>query len=43
MSNCGCEGSCLICYLGEVGDHKCDRCGVEFRPRCHGVTKWGVV
>lgn len=36
MSNCGCEGSCPICRLGEVDNHKCGHCNVEFCPTCHG-------
>jgi len=38
MSNCGCEGSCPACRTGEVDDHKCYYCGVEFCPKCHGIT-----
>jgi len=38
MSDCGCEGSCPVCRIGEVDDHKCGRCGVEFCPKCHGIT-----
>jgi len=38
MSNCGCEGSCPICRIGEVDDHKCDSCGAKFCPKCHGST-----
>ena len=37
MSNCGCEGSCPVCRLGEVDNHKCDRCRSEFCPKCHGL------
>lgn len=39
MSNCGCEGSCPVCRIGEVDDHKCNRCGTEFCSKCHGITK----
>lgn len=38
MSNCGCEGSCPICRIGEVDNHKCDFCKTEFCPECHGVV-----
>ena len=38
MSDCGCDGSCPVCRIGEVDDHKCDSCGVEFCPKCHGIT-----
>lgn len=37
MSNCGCEGSCPVCRIGEVDDHKCDHCGAKFCPKCHGI------
>jgi len=37
MSNCGCEGSCPVCRVGEVDDHKCADCGAEFCPKCHGT------
>ncbi len=37
MSDCGCEGSCPVCWLGEVDNHKCDRCGAEICPKCHGL------
>lgn len=39
MSDCGCEGSCPICRLGEVDDHWCPRCETEFCPQCHGRKK----
>lgn len=39
MSKCGCEGSCPICRLGEVNNHKCDRCKTEFCNHCHGIAK----
>lgn len=38
MSDCGCEGSCPVCRIGEVDDHECDSCGVVFCPKCHGVA-----
>lgn len=41
MSECGCEGSCPICRLGEVDDHRCDRCKTLFCPHCHGVINLG--
>ena len=37
MSDCGCEGSCPVCRIGEVDNHKCDTCGAKFCPRCHGI------
>jgi hypothetical protein len=37
MSDCGCEGSCPVCSIGEVDDHRCDSCGSKFCPECHGV------
>jgi len=37
MSDCGCEGSCPVCRLGEVDDHKCNYCEVEFCLECHGI------
>ena len=37
--DCGCEGSCPICRFGEVDNHKCDKCGTEFCPVCHGTLK----
>jgi hypothetical protein len=43
MSNCGCEGSCPICLLGEVDDHKCNKCGAVFCPKCHGLLPIGRV
>ena len=27
--SCGYEGRCLACYVGEIWNHKCDRCGAE--------------
>jgi len=39
MSNCGCEGSCPACSLGEVDNHKCNRCGREYCDVCHGIKK----
>jgi len=41
MSDCGCEGSCPICQLGEVDDHRCDCCKTIFCPHCHGVVNLG--
>ena len=35
--DCGCEGSCPVCRIGEVTKHKCNSCGVEFCPECHGI------
>ena len=37
MSNCGCEGSCPVCRLGEVDNHRCNRCKTIFCPKCHGI------
>ena len=37
MSNCGCEGSCPVCRIGEVDNHKCDRCGARFCEKCHVI------
>jgi len=37
--DCGCEGSCPICRLGEVDNHKCNNCETEFCPVCHGTLK----
>lgn len=37
-TNCGCEGSCPVCRLGEVHGHKCNRCGAEFCPKCHSIA-----
>lgn len=37
MSDCGCEGSCPICDIGEVDNHKCNRCEVQFCIKCHGI------
>ena len=38
MSDCGCEGSCPVCRVGEVDNHECDRCGTKFCATCHGYT-----
>lgn len=35
----GCAGSCPVCHIGEVSDHKCSRCGTTFCPVCHGTKK----
>ena len=43
MSNCECEGSCPSCRIGEVDNHKCNKCFVEFCPNCHGVRRWGSI
>jgi hypothetical protein len=40
---CGCEGSCPVCRLGEVGNHKCDNCKTEFCPQCHGIKYTRVI
>lgn len=40
MSNCGCEGSCPVCRIGEVDYHICDYCKAEFCPKCHGITNY---
>lgn len=37
MSNCGCEGSCPICRVGEIEGHECNNCGVAFCSKCHGL------
>jgi hypothetical protein len=37
-TSCGCEGSCPVCRIGEVENHKCDSCKAEFCPKCHGVA-----
>lgn len=37
----GCEGSCPICRIGEVSDHKCNRCDTRFCEKCHGILKVG--
>lgn len=37
LPDCGCEGSCPVCRIGEVDDHKCNRCGAKFCPKCHGI------
>jgi len=34
---CGCEGSCPVCRLGEVENHRCDRCGSRFCSQCHAT------
>ncbi|MES2088050.1 MAG: hypothetical protein V4467_03600 [Patescibacteria group bacterium] len=36
---CGCEGSCPVCFEGEVSDHHCNRCGRDFCPTCHGIKR----
>jgi hypothetical protein len=43
MSNCGCEGSCPICRIREVDNHKCNKCFVIFCPFCHGIRVWGTL
>lgn len=40
---CGCEGSCPNCRIGEVENHKCDYCKTEYCPKCHGISKHGKV
>ena len=37
MSDCGCEGSCPICRVGEIENHKCDKCSALICCHCHGV------
>jgi len=37
-AHCGCEGSCPACRIGEVENHKCDSCVIEFCPKCHGIV-----
>lgn len=37
MSKCSCEGVCPVCRIGEVSDHKCNRCKAKFCPKCHGI------
>ena len=39
MSECGCDGSCPVCRIGEVDEHKCDNCKTEFCQKCHGILK----
>lgn len=39
---CSCEGSCPVCRLGEVSDHKCNHCKTEFCPKCHGIMNGKV-
>lgn len=34
---CSCEGSCPVCRIGTVENHKCNRCRFEFCPACHGT------
>lgn len=36
-SDHGCEGSCPVCRIGEVANHKCGACKVEFCSNCHGI------
>ena len=36
-NECGCEGSCPVCRIGEIENHKCNRCLFEFCPVCHGT------
>lgn len=36
-SECSCDGSCPVCRIGEVENHKCNRCRFEFCPVCHGT------
>lgn len=38
---CGCEGSCPACCVGEVENHRCNTCGREYCPRCHGISHGG--
>lgn len=35
--SCECEGSCPCCLLGEVENHKCNRCRREYCEKCHGI------
>ncbi len=34
---CWCEGSCPVCRIGEVEDHKCNMCKRTFCQDCHGI------
>jgi len=36
--DCGCEGSCPVCLVGEVEHHRCDTCRARFCPDCHGIA-----
>ncbi len=38
ISNYDCEGSCPVCRIGEVDNHRCSRCEVEFCPDCYGIA-----
>lgn len=37
MARCWCEGQCDICGIGDVYNHMCNHCNVEFCPVCHGT------
>jgi hypothetical protein len=43
MSQCGCEGSCPVCTIGEVDNHKCNKCGADFCPKCHGTVRPSIM
>ena len=40
-NECECEGSCPICHIGEISDHKCNRCNTKFCEKCHGILGVG--
>ena len=36
VTRCWCEGICSICEIGDVFNHTCNHCQVEYCPDCHG-------
>lgn len=38
MKDCWCSGKCPLCSTGDVRNHLCSHCGVEYCPQCHGTT-----